>query len=119
MDNMIEDWKKDDPDILTADEALETDTTGKQAMEEELSVEQVLQQENSMEELRDRIRSWDESKQINFLRKVMNEGETQLRDISDKAKLAGAVARAVRLVKANQLYKQKIEALQERVEELQ
>jgi hypothetical protein len=116
---MIEQWKKADPDTLTAEEALETDITGREAMEKKLGVEEALEQEHSAEELRNRIREWDTSRQINFLRRVINEGDEQLRDISDKTKLAGVIVRAINLVKANKLHKQKIEALQERVEELQ
>lgn len=95
--SLIEDWKEDNPDILTPKEALE--------------------EEYTVVELEKEIQEWGRERKIDFLRSIVSYGDKQLRDDSEKTKLNKAIARTVKLARANQLYKERIEKFQEKLQE--
>ncbi len=119
MPNKLEEWKKQTPDVLTAGEVLENNITGEELLENDMTVEKALEEDFNANELKKEIVNWSKDKQINFLRRIVNEGDWQRKNASENAKMSGIIVRAVKLAKANDMYKQKIEALQDRVEELQ
>lgn len=96
MNNKLQQWKKNS-DLLTPEEVLEEDLT--------------------VDEVRQEVNKFPDQKKISFLLQILGRDPNHNKENSQGDRLTQAVCKSVSLQRANDHYKERIEHLQEKLQE--